>query len=34
MDVETLKKEFYVETEDDVKTLANCLVYDKIYNNR
>ena len=32
-DVETFKKELYIETEDDVKTLVHCLIDDKIYNN-
>ena len=34
LDIETFKKEFYVENEDDIKTLVNCLVYNSIYNNR
>lgn len=26
MDVETLKKEFYIENDDDIKILVHCLV--------
>ena len=34
MNLETFKKEFYIENEYDINTLVDCLVYGSVYNNQ